>query len=98
MGWLNFSCLLPKEHRSPIITTFLSPAHPGYSFPAFYSAIKQRGFVIYPGKVTSLDTFRIGTIGDVHPADIHRLVAAVKASMFWREGQVFAEPPAWSWR
>jgi 2-aminoethylphosphonate-pyruvate transaminase len=98
MGWLNFSCLLPKEYQSPIITTFLSPAHPGYSFPAFYAAVKKRGFVIYPGKVTSLDTFRIGTIGDVHPADIHRLVAAVKASMFWREGQVFAEPPAWSWR
>jgi 2-aminoethylphosphonate-pyruvate transaminase len=98
MGWLNFACLLPREYQSPIITTFLSPAHPGYSFPAFYAAIKKRGFVIYPGKVTALDTFRIGTIGDVHPADIRRLVAAVKASMFWREGQMFAEPPAWSRR
>jgi 2-aminoethylphosphonate-pyruvate transaminase len=98
MGWLNFSCLLPKEYRSPIITTFLSPAHPAYDFPKFYAALKTRGFVIYPGKVTSLDTFRVGTIGDVHPADIRRLVAAVKASMFWRESQVLAEPATWSWR
>lgn len=92
MGWLNFSCLLPKEHRSPVITTFLGPAHPGYCFPAFHAALKKRGFVIYPGKVTALDTFRIGTIGDVHPADIRRLVAAVKASMFWREREALADP------
>jgi len=98
MSWLNFACLLPKEYQSPIITTFLSPAHPGYNFPAFYAAIKQRGFVIYPGKVTSLDTFRIGTIGDVHPADIRRLVAAVRACMFWRENGALAEPATWSWR
>lgn len=98
MSWLNFSCLLPREYRSPIVTTFLGPAHPAYDFPQFYAALKKRGFVIYPGKVTSLDTFRIGTIGDVRPADIRRLVAAVKASMFWRESQVFAEPAAWSWR
>jgi 2-aminoethylphosphonate-pyruvate transaminase len=84
MGWLNFSCLLPKEYRSPIITTFLSPAHPGYDFSTFYAALKKRGFVIYPGKVTTLDTFRVGTIGDVRPADIRRLVAAAKACMFWR--------------
>ncbi len=98
MGWLNFSCLLPKEYQSPIITTFLSPAHPAYDFSKFYAALKARGFVIYPGKVTSLDTFRIGTIGDVHPADIRRLVAAMKACMFWREDRLFAEPATWSWR
>jgi 2-aminoethylphosphonate-pyruvate transaminase len=98
MGWLNFSCLLPKEYRSPIITTFLSPAHPAYDFSKFYAALKARGFVIYPGKVTSLDTFRVGTIGDVHPADVRRLAAAVKASMFWRESQVLADPATWSWR
>jgi len=97
MGWLNFSCLLPKEYQSPIITTFLNPAHPAYDFSRFYSDLKKRGFVIYPGKVTSLDTFRIGTIGDVHPADVRRLVTAVKASMFWREGQPLAEPATWSW-
>lgn len=94
MNGLNFACLLPKEYQSPIITTFLSPAHPGYDFPAFYAALKQRGFVIYPGKVTSLDTFRIGTIGDVHPADIRRLVAVVKESMFWRDTRLVAEPAA----
>jgi 2-aminoethylphosphonate-pyruvate transaminase len=98
MGWLNFACLLPREYQSPIITTFLSPAHPGYDFPAFYAAIKQRGFVIYPGKVTSLDTFRIGTIGDVYPSDIRRLVAAVKECMLWRDNRCVAETAARSQR
>jgi 2-aminoethylphosphonate-pyruvate transaminase len=94
MAWLNFSCLLPEEYRSPIITAFLSPAHPAYDFAKFYAALKARGFVIYPGKVTSLDTFRIGTIGDVHPPDIRRLIVAVKECMFWRENGLCAESAA----
>jgi 2-aminoethylphosphonate-pyruvate transaminase len=98
MGWLNFACLLPEEYQSPIITTFLSPAHPAYDFPTFYTALKRRGFVIYPGKVTSVDTFRIGTIGDVYPSDIRRLVAAVKECAFWREDRPVAEPAAQSRR
>ena len=83
MNELGFSCLLDQEARSPIITSFLEPAAPGYSFAAFYAALKRRGFVIYPGKVTKADTFRVGTIGDVHPATIRSLVEAVRESMTW---------------
>jgi aspartate aminotransferase-like enzyme len=77
----GFVPLLAPEHRSPIITAFHSPDHPDYRFEQFYANLKHRGFVIYPGKVTAQDTFRIGTIGDVQPADIVRLVAAVAHSM-----------------
>jgi 2-aminoethylphosphonate-pyruvate transaminase len=84
MRRLGFQCLLPEELQSPFITTFLSPAESGYDFRRFYHALKARGFVIYPGKVTTADTFRIGTIGDVIPEDIHRLIGTVEASIFWR--------------
>jgi 2-aminoethylphosphonate-pyruvate transaminase len=83
MRQLGFSCLLPDQYQSPIITSSLSPGHPSYSFEGFYKALKARGFVMYPGKVTTADTFRIGNIGDLYPTDMQRLVEAVGDCMFW---------------
>lgn len=85
MQRLGFSCLLPEACRSPIITAFFSPRHEDYDFQSFYAALKSRGFVIYPGKVTAIDTFRIGNIGNVSADDMHLLVDAVWESMFWQE-------------
>jgi 2-aminoethylphosphonate-pyruvate transaminase len=84
MHALGFETLLPAHLQSPIITAFHSPEDRGYIFDGFYQRLKQKGFVIYPGKVTDLNTFRIGNIGDIHPPDMHRLVDAVQASMFWK--------------
>lgn len=83
MKRLGFKPVLPDELQSPIITAFLSPDCEDYRFAKFYQAMKSRGFVIYPGKVTHLDSFRIGNIGDVHEADIGRLLVAVEASITW---------------
>lgn len=83
MEALGFECLLPRQLRSPIITSFLSPKEPGYDFRGFYDELKRRGFVIYPGKVTAADTFRIGNIGAITPEDMRRLIRAVKESMTW---------------
>ncbi len=54
-----------------------------YNFKDFYDKLKAKGFVIYPGKVTKLDTFRIGNIGDIYPEDIKRLLKAIEESVFW---------------
>ena len=83
MERLGFRCVLPHELHSPIITGFHSPTHPDYSFRKFYDQLKARGFVIYPGKVTNIDSFRIGTIGHVFPPDIDRLIGEVEASKYW---------------
>ena len=40
-------------------------------------------FVIYPGKVSVADTFRIGTIGQVFPDDVQRLLRAIGAACYW---------------
>jgi 2-aminoethylphosphonate-pyruvate transaminase len=84
MRKLGFESLLPDVRQSPIITAFHSPRDPAYTFSTFYGLLKEKGFVIYPGKVTEIDTFRIGNIGDVYPADIARLLDAVKSSMYWK--------------
>lgn len=83
MEALGFRPLLPPPLRSPIITAFHRPDHEGYEFGRFYRLLKEKGFVIYPGKVTELETFRIGHIGDVHPQDMRRLLEAVEESMYW---------------
>jgi len=83
MKKLGFEPLLPENLHSPIITTFLSPENPEYDFIRFYNELKSRGFVIYPGKVTDFQCFRIGNIGEVYPKDIEVLLNAVKESMYW---------------
>lgn len=83
MEGLGFVCVLPRDCQSPIITAFCDPQHPDYDFGGFYARLKERGFVIYPGKVSGVDSFRIGTIGHVFPQDIDRLLVAVGQSMYW---------------
>ncbi len=83
MRKLDFETLLPDEDQSPIITSFYSPKAQKYNFKEFYDKLKSKGFVIYPGKVTNVDSFRIGNIGHVFPEDMARLVRAVEDVIFW---------------
>jgi len=87
MKELGFQPLLPDELHSPVITTFVSPQSPSFSFNEFYLKLKEKGFVIYPGKVTHYQCFRIGNIGEVYPEDIRLLLKAVQDSMFWEKAK-----------
>lgn len=77
MQRIGFRPLLRPELQSPFITAFFYPADPSFKFERLYDELKRRRFVIYPGKVSHADTFRIGTIGHVFPDDIDELIAAV---------------------
>jgi len=76
MQALGFRPYLAPDIQSIIITTFHYPADPGFVFAEFYQRLFDKGFVIYPGKLTRLDCFRIGNIGRLHPEDIQSLLAA----------------------
>ncbi|QWZ78609.1 2-aminoethylphosphonate--pyruvate transaminase [Aeromonas sp. FDAARGOS 1419] len=84
MAALGFAPLLPEQWQSPIITAFYSPAHPDYRFADFYQRLKAQGFVIYPGKVSQADCFRIGNIGDVTPERVRELLAAMASACYWQ--------------
>lgn len=73
---LGYRTLLPDEWQSPIITSFYYPSA-SFDFNAFYQSLKAKGFVIYPGKISQADTFRIGNIGDVYPEDFRRLTEVI---------------------
>lgn len=70
---------IDNEHQGPIITTFYYPENHNFSFNEMYSYIKERGYAIYPGKVTSAETFRIGNIGEIYKEDIEKLCEIFKA-------------------
>jgi 2-aminoethylphosphonate-pyruvate transaminase len=78
MEAMGFRTLIPRKWQSPIITSFHNPIDPKYSFNAFYDKLKARRFVIYPGKVSRADCFRIGTIGHVFPEDIDLLLVNIR--------------------
>jgi len=81
---------LAPEVQSYFITAFEYPKQRQFSFPDFYRNLSERGFIIYPGKLTQVDTFRIGTIGRLFPADLQQLVYAVRSTL--QEG-MGAPPP-----
>ena len=76
MTRLGFKLFLKPEHQAPVIVTFHAPGDPNYDFQKFYDRVREKGFVLYPGKLTQVDTLRVGCIGAI---DEHAIRAAVHA-------------------
>ncbi len=81
MRKMGFETLLPDRLQAPIIVTFHMPTDPKFVFETFYDKLRQRGFVIYPGKLTVADSFRIGCIGRLGEAEMKGALEAVRAVM-----------------
>ena len=81
MRELGFETLLPDELQAPIIVTFHMPADPAFVFQTFYDYLGERGFVIYPGKLTVADSFRIGCIGRLGEEEMRGALVAVGESL-----------------
>ena len=80
---LGFETLLPDALRAPIIVTVRMPADPKFNFESFYDRLSRRGFVIYPGKLTVADSFRIGCIGRLGEHEMRGVLRAI--------GEILAE-------
>jgi 2-aminoethylphosphonate-pyruvate transaminase len=78
MRGMGFRTLLPDALQAPIIVTFHMPTDPKFVFQRFYDGLKDRGYVIYPGKLTVAESFRIGCIGRLYPKDMQGALAAVR--------------------
>ena len=76
MTRLGFKLFLDPKHQAPVIVTFHAPSDPNYDFQKFYDRVREKGFVLYPGKLTQVDTLRVGCIGAI---DEHVIRAAVHA-------------------
>jgi len=81
MAELGLRSFLPTAVQAPIIVTFHAPQDPRYQFKAFYERVKAKGFILYPGKLTEVDTFRVGCIGHVDTAEMRAAVAAIAQAL-----------------
>jgi 2-aminoethylphosphonate-pyruvate transaminase len=93
MRSLGFETLLTDRWLSPIIVTFFCPAHAAFAFGRFYDLMKAKGFIIYPGKLTVVDSFRIGCIGRMDEHVMRRVVEAARETLA-EMGVGDAAPPA----
>lgn len=78
MAKLGYEVVI-KEHQGPFITSFYYPKRGNFAFQPFYDYLKERGFVIYPGKISDLNCFRIGNIGEIYREDIEQLIDVIQA-------------------
>ena len=81
MREMGFRPFLPPAIQAPIIVTFHAPADPKYAFKPFYDRVRDKGFVLYPGKLTQVETFRVGCIGAIGPAEMRHAVNAVRDTL-----------------
>jgi 2-aminoethylphosphonate-pyruvate transaminase len=92
MQELGFRTFLPAALQAPIIVTFHAPPDPNYDFKEFYARVRDRGFILYPGKLTAVETFRVGCIGAIGPDALRQAVAAIADTL--REMKVHRIAPA----
>ncbi|MEH6833033.1 MULTISPECIES: 2-aminoethylphosphonate--pyruvate transaminase [Falsihalocynthiibacter] len=90
---LGFETLLKDRWLSPIIVTFFCPSDDNFAFDRFYELMKDKGFIIYPGKLTVVDSFRVGCIGQMDEHVMRQVVAAAKEALA-EMGVANAAPPA----
>jgi 2-aminoethylphosphonate-pyruvate transaminase len=93
MRSLGFETLLPSALQAPIIATFRTPSHPNFVFQRFYDSLKARGYVIYPGKLTVADSFRIGCIGRLYASHMRGVLEAARETLD-EMGVALASAPA----
>ena len=81
MQALGFRPFLDPAIQAPIIVTFHAPADPRYAFREFYDRVREKGYILYPGKLTQLETFRVGCIGAIGPDEMRQAVNAVRDTL-----------------
>ena len=81
MSELGFRVYVDARVQSYIITSFHYPADAKFVFDEFYRRLSDKGFIIYSGKLTQVNTFRISNIGRLFEKDIRDLLAAIRETM-----------------
>jgi 2-aminoethylphosphonate-pyruvate transaminase len=81
MATLGFRTFLARNVQAPVIVTFHAPPDPAYTFKAFYEKVKGRGYILYPGKLTQVETFRVGCIGAIDANEMRNVVTAVAETL-----------------
>lgn len=78
---LGFETIIPKEIQSKLVVSVKYPNDPNFDFVKIHDYVYERGFTIYPGKVSTLSTFRLCSLGTIVPADVDDFFVALEAGL-----------------
>jgi len=81
MTALGLRTFLPRTVQAPVIVTFHAPGDPAYSFKSFYEKVRARGYILYPGKLTQVETFRVGCIGAIDFNEMRNVASAIAETL-----------------
>jgi len=81
MRAMGFKEYLKPQDQGYIITSFRYPTDPSFEFSEFYRRLNDKEQVIYPGKVSDADCFRIGNIGRISVTDVRGLLVAIRETL-----------------
>lgn len=81
MTALGFRSFLKPELQAPIIVTFHAPDDANYNFADLYAGVRAKGFILYPGKLTEVETFRVGCIGAIGATEMRAAVDAIALTL-----------------
>ena len=73
----GFVPLMDRALQAPVVISYRDPADPHFDFMTFYRRLRDRGFMIYPGHLTDIPTFRVACIGALHPQDMRDVAATI---------------------
>ncbi len=83
---MNIDSYVDLAYQGPIITTFYYPKDKHFEFNEMYNYIKNRGYAIYPGKLTTAQTFRIGNIGEIYIEDMEHVADILEEYLALMDG------------
>jgi 2-aminoethylphosphonate-pyruvate transaminase len=92
MTRLGFKLFLEPKNQAPVIVTFHAPADPNYRFQQFYDRVREKGFVLYPGKLTQVDTLRVGCIGAIDEQVMRAAINAIAGTLKEQRIETLAPP------
>lgn len=88
---LGFKTVIDPKIESGLVVSVLYPDDPNFTFEKIHDYCYERGFTIYPGKISTTNTFRLCALGTITPEDIQQFFVALKEAMEVHQIQIPAK-------
>lgn len=78
---LGFRDAVRREWQSGLVVSVVYPDDPNWNFEKVHDYCYERGFTIYPGKISTTNTFRLCALGAIDEADIRDFFVVFRAAL-----------------
>lgn len=78
---LGFKDVIKREWQAGLVVSVIYPDDPNWSFEKVHDYCYERGFTIYPGKISTTNTFRLCALGAIDDEDIRDFFKVFKEAL-----------------